>query len=74
MPRIINFLGYNPEELSIKTNADKVRVFRRSMGLEQRDFAPLVGLGYSTIRKVEEGRTMSRFTLKQLRKFMEANP
>lgn len=49
-PKIIEFLGYVPFELSKETIRDKIKVYRKEHGLSQRKLAKLLGVDQITIR------------------------
>ncbi len=57
MPRIIEFLGYVPDDLfKAKSLAEKIRVHRHIHGLSQKELAKQMGVDPSTIMCWENGK------------------
>ena len=56
MPKIIQFLGYVPFELSQETLSDKLMAYRKVHGLTQRTLAKLLSVDETTIRDWENGK------------------
>lgn len=56
LPKIIEFLGYVPFELQNKTLGDKLIVYRKKHGLNQRKFADLLCVNKTTIRDWESNK------------------
>ena len=57
IPKIIEFLGYIPYDISNKTLGDKLLIHRKLLGFSQRKFALLIGIDPSTLGKWERGKT-----------------
>ncbi len=53
LPKINDFLGYMPSELSKETFGEKVKAYRRRYGLSQRKLAELWAVDQTTIRDWE---------------------
>lgn len=66
MPRVIKYLGYNPEELKATTLADVVKAHRRSLGMSHRQYGPHIGIDPSTIAEIEKGRKVMKRTKRKL--------
>jgi len=56
LPKIIEFLGYIPFELSTKTTAERTLYYRKVHGLSQEKLAELLSVDESTIRNWESGK------------------
>lgn len=56
LPKIIEFLGYVPFAQMNQTLGDKIKSFRKELGLSQRKLAKLWGFDQTTIRDWENGR------------------
>ena len=54
--KIIEFLGYVPEEIQLRTPADQIKLFRGILGLEQKDLADLLGVADTSISRWENGK------------------
>ncbi len=61
-PRIYEFLGYEPE-IKVATLGEKIKAYRRRLGLSQEKFAKKLGIDSSTLRKWEWGETGPSGTL-----------
>ena len=57
IPKIIKFLGYVPFDTSNKTLSDKILIYRKLLGMNQREFARLIGIDPSTLGHWERGKT-----------------
>jgi len=55
VPRIIEFLGYTPDDTKPETLGQKIVAFRRRRGLTQKDLAWRLGVDPSTIASWERG-------------------
>lgn len=55
IPKIIQFLGYNPAPFELKTLGDKVRDYRLKHGLSHKKFGKIIGVDASTISSWEKG-------------------
>jgi len=55
IPKIIEFLGYNPYEPPFKSLGEKIMSFRRIHGLSRKKLAMLVGIDHSIIKSWERG-------------------
>jgi len=53
LPKIIEFLGYVPFELSNKSMGEKIMAYRKEHGLSQRKLAKLLFVDQTTIRNWE---------------------
>ena len=70
MPRIVQFLGYVPFETEFENLGQKIRIYRKLMGLRQKDLARLLGIDPSTIGHWEKGKHKpERKLLKELAAF-----
>ena len=54
--RIIEFLGYVPEEIQPRTPADQMKLSRGILGLEQKELADLLGVADTSISRWENGK------------------
>jgi transcriptional regulator with XRE-family HTH domain len=71
LPRIIDFLGYLPNE-PVTTFAGTLRTARRSAGLSQENLAHWAGIDESTIAKWERGETLPvAATVERLRRYFD---
>lgn len=71
MPAIIGFLGYNPAPQA-GSFSERVQTVRRRQGLNQREFARVLGVDPATIRDWERGRrTPQMHKLELFAKFHE---
>jgi transcriptional regulator with XRE-family HTH domain len=55
IPKIIDFLGYDPFEKEPATLGDKIREYRRIHGLSQKKLAEQTGVDQSTLQGWERG-------------------
>ncbi len=53
LPKIIQFLGYTPFELTNETIGDKIIAYQKEHGLSQRKLAKLLSVDQTTIRDWE---------------------
>lgn len=53
IPKIIEFLGYDPFEKKAEYLGDKIREYRRIHGLTQKDFAKQIGIDNTTLASWE---------------------
>jgi len=53
IPKIIEFLGYNPEIFSQKTWGEKLIYYRKIHGLSQKQMAQKLNLDQTTLRRCE---------------------
>jgi transcriptional regulator with XRE-family HTH domain len=75
IPKIIEFLGYNPYETPFKSLGEKIMSFRRIHGLSRKKLAMLVGIDHSTIKSWERGEHSPREkTLNKLMFFVDSCP
>ncbi len=58
LPKIIEFLGYVPFELSNKSLGEKIMAYRKERGLSQRKLAELLSVDKTTIRDWESNKHM----------------
>jgi transcriptional regulator with XRE-family HTH domain len=56
-PKIIAFLGYNPDNFIGKTLGEQLKNKRRKLGISQRWLAKLLGVDFSTLGQWERGET-----------------
>lgn len=63
-PKIIEFLEYEPQN-KIITLGDKIKAYRRKLGLSQEKFAKKLGIDASTLRKWEWGNVQPSSVLKE---------
>lgn len=54
IPRIVTFLGYIPPFVASETIGQKIRLYRLVHGLSKENFAPLVRVHPSTVKRWEE--------------------
>ena len=75
IPKIIEFLGYNPHETIPGAFADKIKDYRRIRGISQKKLAHLVGLDPSTVSNWERGENQpSKRLLDKLNSFFNSFP
>ncbi len=55
--KVIEFLGYNPYEIDIKTFGDRVKHYRLLNSLSQKRLAKLIDVDPSTIKSLEENKS-----------------
>jgi len=55
VPRIIEFLGYEPDDTKPETLGQRISAFRRLRGLTQKDLARRLGVDPSTVANWERG-------------------
>ncbi len=69
IPKIIEFLGYVPFEISTKSVGEKIVIYRRLLGLSQKELAHRLGIDPSTLSKWEmDIRRPSERILKDIEK------
>ncbi len=74
LPRIVKFLGYIPFDAESEDLGQKIRAYRKFMGLRQRDLALLLGVDPSTIYHWEKGKHKpEKRLLKELAAFFVVN-
>jgi len=56
IPKIIKFLGYYPYDTKAKTLGEKIKTYRKFLGLSQKKLANLLGIDVSTIGHWERGK------------------
>ncbi len=56
-PKIIAFLGYNPDDSIGKTLGEQLKNKRRQLGLSQRRLAKMLKVDFSTLGQWERGET-----------------
>jgi DNA-binding XRE family transcriptional regulator len=56
MPKIIEFLGYDPTASVPTTLGERLRKYRKSHGLNQKQLAKMIGIDPTTLSRVEGGR------------------
>jgi len=72
-PRVIAFLGYDPEESPAGTVGERILAFRRRRGISRRELARRSGVDPSTVARWErEGRRPSKPLLARLESFLAA--
>ena len=55
IPKILEFLGYNPFESKVEHLAEKIKAYRRVHGLSQKKLAQQLGIDQSTLAGWERG-------------------
>jgi transcriptional regulator with XRE-family HTH domain len=55
VPRIINFLGYAPDDTKPESPRQRIPAFRRQQGLTQKELARRLGVDPSTVASWERG-------------------
>ncbi len=55
IPKIIEFLGYDPYEAVAENLADNIKAYRRLRGLSQKKLAELLGVDQTTLAGWERG-------------------
>jgi transcriptional regulator with XRE-family HTH domain len=53
MPRILKFLGYNPFEKEAASFGEKIKTYRRTLGLSQKTLAKRLGIDPTTLARWE---------------------
>src|SRR3990172_4051066 len=53
IPKIIEFLGYNPCDTGVKTFDEKIVAYRRVLGLNQKELARALGIDPTTLGRWE---------------------
>jgi transcriptional regulator with XRE-family HTH domain len=56
VPRIKNFLGYNPFEKEAASLGDRIKAYRRSLGLSRKALAKQMKIDPTTLARWERGR------------------
>lgn len=56
LPKIINFLGYEPFEIDTSTLGGQIKLYRYQNGLSQADLAKILEINESTVFQYENGR------------------
>ncbi len=56
MPRILEFLGYDPSPNEPKTLGEKLLKYRRDRGMTQKELARLIGIDPGTLSRLERGK------------------
>jgi transcriptional regulator with XRE-family HTH domain len=73
MPKIIDFLGYNPLPVPTASVTDKLIVIRKSLGQTQKTFAKRLGVDPTTLARWEQGkRSPSRKVWKRVQPLLLA--
>lgn len=74
MPKIVAFLGYNPESQGATSLRKRIRIKRRELGLTQRVMAQRLGIGVCTYRAMEKGtRNQSLNTMEIIKEYLQRN-
>ena len=60
MPKIMEFLGYDPAPNEPKTLAEQLLKYRRNRGMTQRALARRIGIDPGTLSRLERKRTTKR--------------
>jgi len=75
MPRLIEFLGYIPFEISAKSLGEKIKVYRRIHGLSRKELAKRLKIDSSTIRRWERRKgSPSKELLERLKRLIIGSP
>ena len=60
MPKLIQFLGYNPLELDDNTLAGRIKNYRVTQGLSHKKMGKLIGVDASTIAAWESAKSIPK--------------
>jgi transcriptional regulator with XRE-family HTH domain len=72
VPKILEFLGYNPYKIDTSTQGGRIKFYRYQKGLSQKRLAKLLHVDPSTIKSWEENECeLGRDNLKRLAKDLE---
>jgi transcriptional regulator with XRE-family HTH domain len=67
IPGILKFLGYNPFEKEAASFGEKIKAYRRTLGLSQKALARRVGIDPTTLARWERGKgTLSQDPLEKM--------
>ncbi len=69
VPKIIEFLGYNPHETKIESLGARIKSARMLLGLDQRKLSRVLGVDPTTVLRWEQGKGMPS---KKLRVVLES--
>ncbi len=70
LPRILNFLKYNPFEMPTGSLGERIRTYRRILGLSQKALAKQLKIDPGTLARWEKGRGMpSKKLFEELNRF-----
>jgi transcriptional regulator with XRE-family HTH domain len=74
MPKIIDFLGYDPMPRHSETLGEKLLQYRKSCGLSQKELAKRIGIDPATLSMLEreKGRCLT-LVLKKVAAFLETH-
>ena len=56
MPRILKFLGYIPFEMETASLGEKIKTYRRTLGLSQKALAKQLKIDPTTLARWEKGK------------------
>lgn len=71
IPRLIGFLGYIPFETSTKRPYEKIKLYRRILGLSRKELAKRLRIDPSTLARWEKGRgNPSKELLEKVSRFL----
>lgn len=71
MPKVVQFLGYVPYDISNQDFGKQIAAKRRFLGLRQKDLARLIGVDRTTVRSWEKGKNKpNKEHMKELTTFM----
>ena len=70
IPRIINFLGYEPECIKPETLGQRINRYRYLLGISQKALARQIGIDPTTLSRLERNRGVCRTSV--LRKVVDS--
>ncbi len=65
LPKIIKFLGYTPEISTVVALGEKLKQYRKLLGINQEDFAKQLGIDPTTLSKLERGKKEPKGKIKR---------